>query len=200
MIKKILAAGALSLILCAGTPSAMAVSFVPETEQGTVVKEYPDGQEVVAINPDDDSRETNEITESETARVMTQAEKVENAKENDSWGGGITIIAMCVVILALVVLSILFLCFGKVSSKIMSKKKLEAHGVSKEEADAYHEDVDSGEVIAAIATALAQHFNTSGHDMEDTILTIRRMKRAYSPWNSKIYNMREVPELKRNRR
>ncbi len=30
--------------------------------------------------------------------------------------------------------------------------------------------------------------------MEDTILTIRRMRKAYSPWNSKIYNLRAVPE------
>mgnify|MGYP000836756622 CR=1 FL=1 len=29
---------------------------------------------------------------------------------------------------------------------------------------------------------------------EFPILTLRRMKRAYSPWNSKIYNIRHVPE------
>ena len=42
--------------------------------------------------------------------------------------------------------------------------------------------------------ALAEHFG-QGHDMEDTILTIKRMKKAYSPWNSKIYNMRQIPEV-----
>lgn len=45
--------------------------------------------------------------------------------------------------------------------------------------------------------ALSEHFG-DGHDMEETILTIRRMKRAYSPWNSKIYNLRHMPELQRN--
>lgn len=199
MTKRILAATALSLVLCAGVPASVS-AFAPEKEQLTVVDSNADGQDKVTSDWSDNSTETNTITESEVARKMTQAEKVENAKTNDSWGGGITIIAMCVVIAALVVLSILFLCFGKISSKVMSKKKLESHGVTKEDATDYHEDLDSGEVIAAIATALAQHFNTEGHDMEDTILTIRRMKRAYSPWNSKIYNMREVPELKRNRR
>ena len=198
MIKRLITAVALSMVLSVA-PASFASTTAPEQEQLTEVSSNPDGQETVEGDWVD-SKETNTITESAIANRMSQAEKAENAKENDSWGGGITIIAMCVVIAALVVLSILFLCFGKVSSKIMSRKKLESHGVSKDEADEYHEDVDSGEVIAAIATALAQHFNTNGHDMEDTILTIRRMKRAYSPWNSKIYNMREVPELKRNRR
>lgn len=176
------------------------MSIAPEQEVLTVVDSNADGQTTVTGDWDNVSTETNTITESAVAQKMTQAEKAHNAEVNDSWGGGITIIAMCVVISALIVLSILFLCFGKISSKIMSRKKLASHGVTKEEADDYHEDVDSGEVIAAIAAALAQHFNTNGHDMEDTILTIRRMKRAYSPWNSKIYNMRQVPELKRNRR
>ncbi|WP_290390901.1 OadG family protein, partial [Paramuribaculum intestinale] len=57
---------------------------------------------------------------------------------------------------------------------------------------------DSGEVIAAISMALAEH-SGHGHDMEDTILTIRRMRKAYSPWNSKIYNMRHIQEHSKSR-
>ena len=47
--------------------------------------------------------------------------------------------------------------------------------------------------ITAISMALAEHMG-QGHDIEDTILTIRRMRKAYSPWNSKIYNMRVMPQ------
>lgn len=94
-------------------------------------------------------------------------------------------------------LSIFFLGFGKISEKLLSQKKLEAHGKTIDDVDDDHEHVDSGEVIAAISMALAEHFNDQ-HDMEDTILTIRRMRRAYSPWNSKIYNLRENPALHRN--
>ena len=79
----------------------------------------------------------------------------------------------------------------------MGRKKLESHGITKEEVGDDHEDVDSGEVIAAIALAISEHLDQR-HDIEDTILTIRRMRKAYSPWNSKIYNMREVPSLRRN--
>ena len=99
--------------------------------------------------------------------------------------------AMCIVLTALIVLSILFMVFGKMFAKMQSQKKKEAHGIETSEADDA-DDHDSGETIAAIAMALNEHFN-SQHDIEDTVLTIRRMKRAYSPWNSKIYNMREVP-------
>jgi hypothetical protein len=50
---------------------------------------------------------------------------------------------------------------------------------------------DSGEEIAAIAMALYEHLNV--HDTENTILTINKVKRAYSPWSSKIYSMRQTP-------
>ena len=134
--------------------------------------------------------EVEEAIETE-AGTMTQAEKEENIKANDPHGFTITIMAMVIVVLALVVLFLLFLVFGKLSSRSQAKKKSEAKGLSK--ADAGQVEADSGEVIAAIAMALAQHFDA--HDAEDTVLTIKRMKRAYSPWNSKIYNMREIPQV-----
>lgn len=138
-----------------------------------------------------------DASESGIARKMTQAEKARNAKENDSWGGAITIIAMTIVIACLVVLSVLFLIFGKISQKLLSSKKRKNAPVAAEGQTPHTEDLDSGEVIAAISAALAEHFGVS-HDMEDTILTIRRMKRAYSPWNSKIYNLRHEPGLHHN--
>lgn len=139
------------------------------------------------------SEEVNTIEESPIAARMTQAEKIENAKVNDSWGGAITIIAMSIVILALIVLSILFYIFGKISSNVLSKKKKVARGTHDDD----EHEVDSGEAIAAIAMALSEHFNVN-HDIEDTILTIRKLKRSYSPWNSKIYNLRQLPPVTHN--
>ena len=103
-----------------------------------------------------------------------------------------------IVLSALLILSILFLLFGKVSSSFQKHRKRLAHGVTPEEAEDHHEELDSGEVIAAISMALAEH-SGHGHDMEDTILTIRRMRKAYSPWNSKIYNMRHIQEHSKSR-
>lgn len=133
------------------------------------------------------------VQESALAKKMSQAEKAKNAAENDSWGGAITIIAMAIVIMALVVLSLLFLGFGKISQFFLTRKKKEAKEAANHESDHSHEDLDSGEVIAAIAAALSEHFG-GNHDIEDTILTIRRMKKAYSPWSSKLYGLRHYPD------
>lgn len=46
----------------------------------------------------------------------------------------------------------------------------------------------SGEVNAAIATALTLYFNEQ-HDEESNIITIKRVARTYSPWSSKIYGI-----------
>lgn len=200
-MKKIILTAALFLALAAN-PSAGFAAGAPEegaavtVEQVTVAGiDNSDGPtEIIAdATP---SEETNVIEESAVARKMTQAEKAHNAAVNDSWGGAITIIAMCIVISALVILSLLFMGFGKVSEMLLSRNKRQTVKAAAS-ADVSSHDVDSGEVIAAISMALAQHFQ-GGHDYEDTILTIRRMKRAYSPWNSKIYNLRRNPDVKRN--
>ncbi|MCH5232729.1 MAG: OadG family protein [Muribaculaceae bacterium] len=140
---------------------------------------------------------TSDYGESKIARKMTQAEKNQNAAENDGWGGAITIIAMCIVISALVVLSILFMIFGKISESILTSKKKKA----KAEADhPHHEDgheLAPGEVIAAISLALKEYFSDP-HDIEETHLTIKRLQKSYSPWNSKIYNLRQTQQHRRN--
>lgn len=139
---------------------------------------------------------TQDYGESKIARKMTQAEKNQNAAENDGWGGAITIIAMCIVISALVVLSILFMIFGKVSEALISAKKRKAKAAADHSPLDDHAP-DPGEVIAAISLALTEYF-ADPHDIEDTHLTIRRLQKAYSPWNSKIYNLRSCQDHKRN--
>ena len=135
--------------------------------------------------------------ESKIARRMTQAEKNQNAAENDGWGGAITIIAMCIVISALVVLSVLFMLFGKVSEAILTAKKKKAKAEAEHPHIEEHQELSSGEVIAAISMALTEYFGNA-HDIEDTHLTIKRLQKSYSPWNSKIYNLRPNQDHKRN--
>ena len=190
MLKKYVLTAAFSLTLFASAP-AVATTFAGGQQEYTEVSSQGDQTNVEGDWTD--SKEVNTVQESKLARKMTQAEKAQNAAENDSAGGAITLIAMCIVIGALVVLSVLFLIFGKISSRSHARKKKMAHGVDDTTAEDHHEENDSGEVIAAIAMALAEHFG-QGHDMEDTILTIKRMRKAYSPWNSKIYNLRHMPE------
>ena len=51
------------------------------------------------------------------------------------------------------------------------------------------------ELTAAIVTAL-KLYKSAVHDRESEILTINRITRAYSPWNSKIHGLTIVPEKK----
>lgn len=191
MLKKYILSAALCGLLLAAAPAAAAVSANPQQEYTEV---STPGEQTNVEGDWVNSEEVNTVQESEMTRKAIQAEKARNAAENDRFGGAITIIAMCIVLSALIILSILFLCFGKISTAVMSSKKRKAHGVTSETSEDHHEELDSGEVIAAIGMALAEHFG-QGHDMEDTILTIKRMKKSYSPWNSKIYNMRQIPEI-----
>jgi Na+-transporting methylmalonyl-CoA/oxaloacetate decarboxylase gamma subunit len=48
----------------------------------------------------------------------------------------------------------------------------------------------TGEVVTAIALAL-QMSREEFHDMEETIITMQRITRPYSPWSSKIHGIRK---------
>ena len=47
-----------------------------------------------------------------------------------------------------------------------------------------------GNVTAAISLAIHLHFNEL-HDNESNIVTIKKVKKAYSPWSSKIYSVNQ---------
>ena len=135
--------------------------------------------------------ENDDITPSSANVIKDTNRKIELFAERDENGFGMTIMAMAIVFSALLLLCLCFYAIGKTSAAISKMRKFRAHGVSKQEAP---EDIaahDSGEEIAAIVMALHEHLDT--HDTENTILTINKVKRAYSPWSSKIYGLREVP-------
>lgn len=115
--------------------------------------------------------------------------KIEEFAEKDAHGFAMTLMAMSVVFLSLLVLCLCFYAIGAIGKYISRLNKARAKGVDVTEVAV--DDQDSGEVIAAIGMALNQHLDA--HDTESTILTIKKMKRAYSPWSSKIYSLRELP-------
>lgn len=51
------------------------------------------------------------------------------------------------------------------------------------------------EEIAAITAAL-KLYKSALHDRESEVLTILNVKRAYSPWNSKIHGLTQLPDRK----
>ncbi len=132
------------------------------------------------------------ITPSSANVIRDTNDKIALFADRDENGFGMTIMAMAIVFSALLLLCLCFYAIGKIGGAVSRINKMRAHGVDKSDADETIKSHDSGEEIAAIAMALYEHFNT--HDTENTILTINKVKRAYSPWSSKIYGLREVPQ------
>lgn len=136
--------------------------------------------------------ENDYITPSSNNIIKDTNEKVEMFRKLDKNGVVLTIMAMAIVFGALLVLSICFYVISKVGEKVSKINKSKSHGVEpKTIANTDLPTGDLGEEIAAIVMALHEHLNA--HDQESTILTINKVKRAYSPWSSKIYGLRELP-------
>lgn len=131
------------------------------------------------------------ITPSSANVIKDTNRKIDLFAEQDENGFGMTIMAMCIVFTALLLLCLSFYAIGKIGGAVSKMNKMRAHGVDNETTSAKDVAHDSGEEIAAIVMALNEHLNA--HDSENTILTINKVKRAYSPWSSKIYGLREVP-------
>lgn len=129
------------------------------------------------------------ITPSSANRIKDSNPKVGMFAEKDANGVLMTLMAMGIVFSALLILSLCFVGIGAISKYLARANKARAKGVDVVEID--RKDLDSGEVIAAIVMALHEHLDV--HDTESTVLTINKVKRAYSPWSSKIYGLRELP-------
>lgn len=110
--------------------------------------------------------------------------------KNDPYGIIMAITAMSVVFVALILLYRVFKRVG-LSAIRTSRKKAEQAG------KAANPDAISGEVFAAISAAIHLYVvQEEAHDVENTILTINKVARSYSPWSSKIYGLRDVPQKK----
>lgn len=138
---------------------------------------------------DDFNNDGRYVTPNSNNKILDTNEKIENFKENDSWGTGMTLTAMSVVFSGLLLLYLIFKLIGYIAVSLTHQRVMKAKGISIEEA----KDIagQSGDVYAAIALAIYEA--TELHDEENTILTIRNTARTYSPWSSKIYTLREIP-------
>lgn len=163
--------------------------LAPNTTYARKVDGAGEGAEAWEVR---DGNGTKYITPSSNNIIKDTNNKVEMFSEKDKNGFGLTIMAMCIVFSALLLLSISFYIISKIGEKVSKTNKIKSHGMSvKEVAKEDRPDHDSGEEIAAIVMALHEHLDA--HDQETTVLTINKVKRAYSPWSSKIYSLRELP-------
>ncbi|MCL1821209.1 MAG: OadG family protein [Prolixibacteraceae bacterium] len=99
-----------------------------------------------------------------------------------------SLIGLVVVFVGLVLLIFAF-NFTAYLSVRSSKKRMERQNTttSKPVSSISPSEIPASE-IAAISMALHLYFNDT-HDEESNIITIKRIERRYSPWNSKLYGM-----------
>ncbi len=130
------------------------------------------------------------ITPSSANVIKDVNPKIVEFARRDGNGFGMTILAMAIVFSALLVLCLAFYAISRIGSFVARVNKARATG--SETTTAYDVEHDTGEEIAAIVMALHEHLDA--HDNENTVLTINKVRRAYSPWSSKIYSLRELPQ------
>jgi len=133
------------------------------------------------------------VTPSTNNKTIDSNAKMEKFEEHDSNGIGMSISAMSVVFCGLILLFIAFKIVGKVAVNLSKRNAMKSKGIDKHEAKELSQA--PGEVYAAISMALHE-MQDEVHDVEETVLTITRVKRSYSPWSSKIYTLRETPPRK----
>ena len=133
------------------------------------------------------------VTPSTNNKTIDSNAKMEKFEEHDSVGIGMSISAMSVVFFGLILLYVSFKVVGRVSVNLSKRNAMKAKGLTdKQEAKEKKLGEAPGEIFAAIAMAMHE-MQSDVHDVEDTVLTITRVKRSYSPWSSKIYTLRETP-------
>lgn len=103
------------------------------------------------------------------------------------------ITTILIILAVLVILYLIFRNVRKSSDKINQKgNESISTGTTGSAVGTTTSDEIPGEVLTAIFMALHENQEVV-HDVENTVLTLEPVIRNYSPWNSKIYGLRELP-------
>jgi len=130
--------------------------------------------------------------------LIDKGSKSSRMLQIDPYGWVLALTAMSVVFVALILLYFIFKGIGKANIRA-GKKRSAANSGTAVDASQYGEV--PGEVYAAIATAIHLYSQEDeGHDEESFVVTLHHTDRTYSPWSSKIYTLRETPQVNKRRR
>ncbi len=103
------------------------------------------------------------------------------------FGLTVAIVGFSIVLFSLTLLVFVFSKLPKLININLKKFRNNKKNNVKEETPDDHYIME-GNVTAAISLALHLYFNEL-HDKESNIVTIKKVKKAYSPWSSKIYSV-----------
>lgn len=103
------------------------------------------------------------------------------------FGITVALVGFSIVLFSLTLLVIVFTRLPKFIN--MNWKRFRNRNKIKNPEESKAEDYNiEGNVTAAISLALHLYFNEL-HDDESNIVTIKKVRKAYSPWSSKIYSV-----------
>lgn len=109
------------------------------------------------------------------------------------FGVTVTIVGFSIVFVSLTMLVIVFIRLPKLINRLVNRprirktKKVEMTAKVAEQSDDFYLE---GNVTAAISLALHLYFSEL-HDEESNVVTIKKVRKAYSPWSSKIYSVNQ---------
>lgn len=172
--------------------NAFAFSYSPSEKELYIAGQNELGYDLIVIGTADGIQ--NIEPEKAAALHYQKPKKGEEIKEKDPVGIGITVVAMSVVFLSLILLTVVFMGYGKLlvsiqglRARLFTKKHRQATG---EEIEVVKPGSVSGEEFAAISAAIYMFYNEL-HDEENTRLTIKKAQRSWTPWNAKFYSMNQ---------
>lgn len=119
--------------------------------------------------------------------------------EHDPYGFIMAMLGMGIVFTILILTYLIFSntpklftpAFKQKFKDLFKKKPHEADETSIPETEIQVEADLTGEINAAIAAAI-HLYRSELHDFEDTVITMKKVSRTYSPWSSKIYGLRNL--------
>ncbi|MDR1724936.1 MAG: OadG family protein [Bacteroidales bacterium] len=166
--------------------AASAFSYDVKTKMLYIAGDNSMGYNVFAIDAKDGFEHINVANSPSFTYVKPR--KADEIKKHDPFGLGLAMVAMTTVFMALIVISLVMIGLSNSLRSIKDRKAKRGEPVIK--SAPIHKTVEtiSGEEYAAIAAALYM-YNEDLHDEENTILTINKVAKVYSPWSSKMYNM-----------
>lgn len=101
----------------------------------------------------------------------------------------VAIVGFSIVLFSLTLLVFVFSRLPKLINFNLKKWRNRNKNISHDEIPEDHYIIE-GNVTAAISLAIHLYFNEL-HDEESNIVTIKKVRKAYSPWSSKIYSVNQ---------
>lgn len=175
-----------------GFDSLKAVSVIGFSSNAYAFHVDPANNEIIAVGKNPVGYDINFVSFANGVENITSSgafhyhvpKQSERIQASDPYGAGLAVVAVSVVFFALVCIMFMMGGYGKLIQRFQNRKQTSG----KATATSGTGNVPEGEVYAAIAAAIYA-YSQDLHDVEDTVITIQKTERAWTPWNAKFYNM-----------